>query len=201
MAAFVAHRRKRALNLYLLIHSLASTEPWDVALRSRRWAAALGMPDTAASRVAISRASKWLEENRLIRSEKEGSLRRIYLLDETGSGAPYAHPARSKTPDYFKLPYAYWYEGWHENLSLPAITVLLIGLSLESSFLLPHEASARWYGVSKDTIRRGIRDLVELELVTFHSRLKRAPNSPTGAAEERRYVLKGPFAHTRRPAR
>jgi hypothetical protein len=199
LASFVGARRTRALNIYLLVHSLASTPPWDVGFRTRQLSTALGMPDTAASRVSVTRSLNWLEEVRLIRSEKDGSLRRVVLLDETASGRPYAHPARSRQPDYFKLPYAYWLEGWFQKLSLPAIAVLLIGLSLDKSFLLPLDNGARWYGVSRDTLRRGIRELIRADLLTFHVKWKRAPNSPTGTAEERRYVLKGPFAVTGAP--
>lgn len=199
LAAFVAGRQRRSLDLYLLIHALASTEPWDVAPGWRTWAAALGMPETSASQVSISKALRWLERTRLIRSERDGTRRRSYLLDESGSGAGYRHPARTDRPDYFKLPYAYWRHGWHERLSLPATSVLLIALSLGRTFVLPLDSGARWYGISRDTLRRGLRELTREGVLTFSSRLKQAPRSPTGKAEERRYALHGAFApHKRR---
>lgn len=201
LSTFVTGRRRRALNLYLLVHSLASTEPWDVALRSWAWALALGMPDTPASRASISRTTTWLDANGLTRSKRDGTLRRIYLLDESGSGSPYTHPARTRSPDYFKLPYAYWTEQWHNRLTLPGTAVLLIGLSLGTSFVLPLENGSRWYGISRDSLRRGIRELVDLELMSYRTRFKRAPNAPTGATEERRYSLQGPFARAPSPAR
>jgi DNA-binding transcriptional ArsR family regulator len=201
LAAFVTDRRKRALELYLLIHALASTEPWDVASGWQAWAAALGMPETAASQVSVSKTLGWLERVKLIRRVKDGRRRRIYLLDESGSGAECRHPARSRAPDYFKLPYAYWREGWHARLDLPATSVLLTALSLRSTFVLPLDNGASWYGISRDTLRRGLRGLTDAGLVTFRSRFKQTLKSPTGATEERRYTLQGSFAARERRAR
>lgn len=200
LADFVSGRRERALDLYLLIHALASSPPWDIAPGWRAWAAALGMPETDASEVSVSKTLSWLEKRQLIRSERDRLLRRIYLLDENGSGMPYEHPARSSRPDYFKLPYAYWLEGWHRRLDLAATAVLLIALSLRSPFVLPLDHGARWYGISRDTVRRGLRALVEAEVLTFRSNVKRAPRSVTGATEERRYTLQEAFASRERRA-
>jgi len=199
LAAFVSGRQRRALDLYLFIHALASTEPWDTAPGWRTWALVLGMPETSASQVSISKALRWLERAQLIRSERDGARRRSYLLDESGSGAAYCHPARSDAPDYFKVPYAYWRYGWHDRLSLPATSVLLIALSLGEAFLLPLDAGARWYGISRDTLRRGLRELTREGVLRFSSHLRQAPRSPTGQTEERRYTLQGAFApHARR---
>lgn len=200
LAMFVSGRRGRALDLYLLLHALASTEPWDVAPGWRAWAGALGMPETDASQVAVSKTLSWLESAKLIRSERDGSRRRLFLQDESGSGDAYKHPARDRAPDYFKLPYAYWNEGWHSRLDLTATAVLLIALSLRSSFVLPLDHAARWYGISRDSVRRGLRDLNEAGILVSRSRVKRAPRSPTGATEERRHTLQAAFASRERRA-
>jgi hypothetical protein len=200
---FVKAHRKRALELYLLVHALASVDPYDVALPARVWTLALGLPDTASSRVSISSSWTWLEEHRLVRTKRDGRLRRIWLLDESGSGEPYTHGAHDENNrlDYFKLPYSFWLEGWSERLDLPALAVLLIGLSLPRTFVLPHERGGEWYGVSRDTIRRGVAGLRELELLTMRISLRQTPLSPTGATEQRRYTLQGPFAAKHRRAR
>jgi hypothetical protein len=191
---FVKARRQRALDLYLLVHALASTYPYDIALPARSWALALGLPDTHSSRVFISNSWTWLEHHKLIRTERDGRLRRIYLLDESGSGDPYRHASGSKRLDYFKLSYTFWLEDWHTRLDLPATSVLLIALSLSTTFILPQERSGEWYGLSRDTVRRGLGILVGLELLSMHATFKAAPRSPTGATEQRRYTLTGPFA-------
>jgi hypothetical protein len=200
---FVKSRRRRALELYLLAHALASSEPYDVALPARVWALALGLSDTASSRVFVSGSWTWLEQHRLLRTQRDGRLRRVWLLEESGSGEPYAHASEDKGRklDYFKLPHAFWLEGWSERLDLPALSVLLIALSLPSTFKLPHGRGGEWYGISRDTIGRGVATLRRHELLTMRATLRATPLSPTGATEERRYTLTGPFAAQKRRAR
>jgi hypothetical protein len=197
LAAFVEARRHRALQLWLLAHALASSSPWDVALPSRIWAAALGVPDTASARVSISQNWSWLDRQQLTRSERDGALRRVYLLEESGTGTAYTHDSDSRRFDYFKLPHDYWLDGWSTRLSLRATAVLLIALSLPRTFALPQEHGARWYGISRDTIRRGLGELLTAELLTYRVTFRAAPLSPIGAIEQRRYELRSPF---RRPS-
>jgi len=105
-----------------------------------------------------------------------------------------------KRSDYFKLPHAFWLEGWNERLGLPATSVLLIALSLRQAFSLPHERGGEWYGISRDTIRRGVDQLLEHDLITVRVVWRATMRSPTGATEERRYTLAGAFAaKNRRP--
>lgn len=200
LSSFVKARRKRALNLYLLCHAFASTEPYDVALSARTWALALGLEPTPSSRVFVSGTFSWLEKNNLVRTQRDGQARRVWLLDESGSGAPYVHDAGDEKArlDYFKLPYVFWFEGWDARLDLSAIAVLLIALSLPSTFSLPQERGGEWYGVSRDTIRRGIRTLHSEKLLSIRSIVTTAPQSPTGRTEQRRYKLAGPFARPNR---
>lgn len=198
---FVKSHRHRALELYLMAHALASVDPYDVAMSSNVWGAAIGLPDTPSSRVSISNSWSWLEQHRLIRTSRDGRLRRVWLLDDTGSGISYGHGGTSgKRSDYFKVPHAFWLEGWNERLGLPATSVLLIALSLRQAFSLPHERGGEWYGISRDTIRRGVDQLLEQELITVRVVWRATMRSPTGATEERRYTLTGAFAaKDRRP--
>ncbi len=202
LAWFVRSHRHRALQLYLLAHALASTDPYDVAMPARTWAAALGLPDTPSSRVSLSDSWSWLERHRLVRTSRDGRLRRIWLLDDTGSGAPYVHGGDAiPKADYFKLPHAFWLEGWNERLDLPATSVLLIALSLRQTFSLPYVRGGEWYGTSRDTIRRGVEQLREYDLLTMRVAWRATLRSPTGATEERRYTLVGPFAPQKRRAK
>lgn len=199
LARFVSSRRGRALDLWLLAHAVASTPPWDVALPAWVWARALGMVDNSSSRVFISNTWTWLEQQQLVRSQRDKSLRRIYLLDDAATGQPYDHAPETTRFDYFKVSHGYWLDGWSQRLELPGKAVLLIALSLPKSFTLPQELGGTWYGLSRDTIRRGLRELIAHDLLDVRTTFKKAPRSPTGAAEERRYTLKEPF--TRAPAR
>lgn len=196
---FVKTKRRRALDLYLLAHALASTEPYDVALPANTWALAIGLPDTASSRVSISTSFTWLEQRKLVRSERDGRERRLWLLSESGSGRPYRHGMVGGGLDYFKLPYAFWNDDWSSQLDLPAIAVLLISLSLPESFSMPQERGGQWYGVSRDTMRRGLATLVDIGLLTSKATYRASARSPTGLIEQRRYTLTGPFARQALP--
>jgi hypothetical protein len=196
---FVKTKRRRALDLYLLAHALASTEPYDVALPARTWALAIGLPDTASSRVSISTSFTWLEQRKLISSERDGRERRVWLLSESGSGRPYRHGVVGGALDYFKLPYAFWNEDWSSQLDLSATAVLLISLSLSEHFSMPQERGGQWYGISRDTVRRGLATLVNLGLLTSKTTYRTSVRSPTGLIEQRRYTLTGPFARQMRP--
>jgi len=198
---FVKAHRERALKLYLFAHALASAEPYDVALTARTWANVLGLPESPSARVSISESWSWIERHKLVHTERDGRLRRVWLLDDTGTGGAYSHGATDAHGGYFKLPFAYWTQAWDQRLDLPATAVLLIALSLRRTFILPQRQGGDWYGISRDTIRRGLNGLVRHELLTVRSSWRTAQASPTGATEDRRYALTGAFAVPLRRAR
>jgi DNA-binding transcriptional ArsR family regulator len=175
----------------VLGRAVASHEPFDVALSSRVWARALGLGEPSSSAATISQSWTWLEEQRLVTSARRGRLREIRFMREDGSGQPYRHPGREG--DYFKLPYSYWEGRYPGRLNMPAKALLLIALSLNPDFWLPHEHGARWYGLSRDTVSRGLSTLLRLGLLEVRYERKKAPLSPKGFTEERRYALRPPF--------
>jgi hypothetical protein len=192
LAAFVRERRARALDLYLLVHAVASAEPWDVALPANVWVRCLGAKETTSAQTLVSRNWTWLERHGLITSQRRRRLRALTLLREDGSGDPYTHPAREG--DYFKLPHAYWEGNFHNRLSLPAKALLLIALSLREEFTLPTDRGAGWYGLSSDTVKNGLRDLRTHGLLSAWSVTRPAPLTALGYTHERHYRLKEPFA-------
>jgi len=196
LSAFVTSRRKRALDLYLLIHAIASSPPYGVTLPARVWAQALGMPANNSSAVHISTTLSWLEDLELIETSRVGNARRILLLSDDGSGQRYRHPALIPPDErvgYFKLSFDYWLERWHTSLDLAATAVLLIALSLPDKFMLPQRHAAEWYGISRDTVQRGLKSLRDLGLLTYVSSSKVAPAAPGGMTVDRIYSLTGPL--------
>jgi hypothetical protein len=194
----VRHRRTRALDLYLLAHAVSSAPPYDVAFPAAVWGRALGLSELSSADALVSKSWSWLEEQGLIRSERDGRLRRITLLQEDGSRRPYRHPGEQgaeRRGHYFKLPYAYWRGNFPNRISLPAKAVLLIALSLREGFLLPTERGEEWYGLSRDSVRRGLRELRLLSLLDMREVRKPAPLLAQGWTLERRYSLRPPFAH------
>jgi DNA-binding transcriptional ArsR family regulator len=195
LSAFVQGRRGLALDLYLLGRAVASQEPFDVAMPADVWIRALGLSSASGAGSTISKSWSWLEAQRLITSSRRGRLREVRFLREDGSGRPYRHPGRDEEArgDYFKLPYAYWEGNYPGRLGLPAKALLLIALSLGEDFWLPRERGASWYGLSRDTVSRGLSTLLRLGLLDVRVEYKKAPLAPRGIAEQRRYMLRPPF--------
>jgi hypothetical protein len=191
LAQFVRERRARTLDLYLLLHAVASAPPYDVTLPSSVWARALDLAGYASAGSVVSKHWTWLESHGLIESRRRGRYREITLLREDGSAKPYVHPGREG--NYFKLPHAYWEANYLNRMGLPAKAVLLIALSLQDDFLLPTEQGAKWYGISRDTVRKGLRILRLLNLLDVQEVPKPAPLAPKGFTLERRYTLREPF--------
>jgi DNA-binding transcriptional ArsR family regulator len=192
LAAFVRSGRKVTLDLYLLAVTMATAAPFDVAYPAGVWARALGIGSEASAASAVSKHWNWLEEQKLVeRVGRRGRWVDVRILREDGSGAPYQAPLRGGT--WFKLPLEYWTENWYGRLSLPAKAVLLIGLSLADDFLLPQEKGPEWYGLSADTVGRGISALAAEGLITFHTLQKPAPLAPLGFTVDRHYTLLPPF--------
>ena len=188
-------KREAALDLYLLLHALASRDPWDVALSARVWARLVGAGENASGTTLVSRQWSWLEEQRLVRTSRAGRTRRIFLLHEDGSGRPYTHPGAASADgpaegDYFQLPYAYWRGGWDARLSLAGKLVLLIACSLRDPFILPLEHAAKWYGLSANRLHRGLSELRAVGLLDMKVTSRPAPLTDRGLTFERHYTLR-----------
>lgn len=200
LAELCRRQDERAFELYLLFHAAASADPYDVVLPAAAWARAIGLGPTTSARSAVSKALRRLEVMRLVRRERTGNRSAVVLLNEAGTGEAYTHPAEDDER-YLKLPYAYWEEGWHLKLELRAKVVLLIALSLSDAFLLPSDRARDWYGISPDTVQRGLRELQGHGLLDVDQRFKTAPLSETGWTTEHRYTLQPPFGPQRQRAR
>lgn len=200
MAEFVSAGDQRALILYLLVLTKASSTPWNVHLPSPVWARLLGL-DLPLSKSAMSTVSKtWLrlERRRLIQRNRFGRMADITVLSEDGSGAAYESPG-NVGDRYLRLPLSLWTNGpaddrrWYLELTLPELAVLLIALSLGDEFRLPAEDAFSWYGISADTASRGLKGLRERGLLEVKKMYKKAPLSAVGYTAEHRYTLQTPF--------
>ena len=196
----MAGRRRLALDLWLLLHAAAAAEPWDVTLPAMVWGRTLGLAGTAASETTISRNWSWLEEHRLVRSERERRMRKVILLREDGSGRPFER-ASGKERGFFRLPYAYFRKGWNRALRLPGKATLLICLAQRPTFSLRTEHASGWYGVSADTLQRGLDELRDLGLLQVWQRPKTAPLARYGITYENFCRLQGPFVRAPKRAR
>jgi DNA-binding transcriptional ArsR family regulator len=194
VAAICRNHDERGLDLYLLILAIASSsDPYSVKFPAPAWARTIGMDgDSSNALSAVSKALRRLKDHQLITTDRVGRESRITLLNEDGHGDPYIRPATADDR-YFKLPYEYWTQRWHLKLSLRAKVALLIALSLKDGFQLPAERGPDWYGISADTLQRGLTELVEKDLLEFDDHVRVEPLSAIGTTVEREYSLLPPF--------
>lgn len=201
LKALLSTSNARSLDLYLLILAKCSAAPFDVTLEGHEvWARALAVSAKSAS-TAVSKSLGRLERLSLISRVRKGRRCQITLLNESGDGTAYDKPKKR----YFRLPHEYWTENWHQTLSMPAKTALLIALSLnyKSPFRLPTEKGPDWYGISSDSLQRGLKELCDRELLDRTQRPKTAPLSKRGFTLESFYSLNAPFqnAHATKGAK
>jgi hypothetical protein len=150
LATFVRNRDLRGLHAYLLLLGIISSgdgpDGWSTTLPIGVWARAFGTtryapPASAAS--AVSKVLARLEQRNLITRQRHDRERkiRITLLREDGSGQPYTRPGKGNPDRYLRLPHAFWRDGWHERLGLPATAMLLVALHERNNFELPTSES------------------------------------------------------------
>ncbi|NUU22095.1 MAG: hypothetical protein HOV68_11365 [Streptomycetaceae bacterium] len=166
-------RSPAALELFLLVHAVAIKPPFDITERSETWARAAGLTFARgrSASEAVSRQWAVLKKHNLVSVERDGPFARIVKLLEDGSNTPYSRPrgrADVLSDIYFQVPFAYWYDGWHERLGMPAKAVLLIAMSNRAKeFPLPQgRRFQQWYGISPNSVTRGIDELVQHEVLT-----------------------------------
>jgi hypothetical protein len=188
LAEFVTHRDQTALELYILALTLASASPYKVIYAAGWWARAIGANDDT----IISRAWKRLEDRRLVVRSREGRIVVVTMLRDDGSGQPYQRPAL-KGEAYGKLPTEYWRQGFYRDLSLAAKAMLIVSITQPGSFSLPAERAKLWYGISADTVEKGIAELRKQKVLTRRVDWRLDRRVPSGYARSNLYTLLPPF--------
>lgn len=195
LGELIGSKNGRSLDLYLLHRLVAAAEPWDTTLGASVWARALGLPDTDYGKSAVSRCWVTLEKHGLIAKTRVGRKARITTLREgirphEGEGAmPYTRP----TARFFTLPLEYWTGGWHRELKDAGKAALLISSSLSPGFYLPGRQAPSWYGISADTLHKGLADLETHGLITYENRSRTDWTADEVTSVQRHYTLLPPF--------
>ena len=195
LAEMVRRHDSRGLDLYLIVLAQASAGEFDVTHPAAVWARALGI-EGENPRIAVSKAMGRLLAYELIKRDRVGRRAHIKLLREDGSGQAYEHPAESRDK-YLQLPHGYWEGAWHKELSLAAKAGLLIALSLPPEFFLVIESGPSRFGVSADTLERGLSELQRKGLLSRRSIYKPDPLTDLGYRTEFRYWLREPCRRAR----
>lgn len=187
-----------ALDVYLLLHALASSsEPYVAAYPAATWVQLARLDEAASFGAAKSRWSKVvskLASMNLIERERKGNEMQYRLLNESGDGKPYVRPKKAEDGHWLRLPYTYWTEEYDATLTHPEKLMLVICLDQTDDFVLPFNQTAKWYGISEATARRGLRGLESRGLLTKTSTFVASPKSPSGWVEQFRYTRAGAFS-------
>lgn len=166
-------RAPHALELLLLVYAVTTGGDFGVTERSQLWGRAAGIylrPDQKAS-MAVSRQWLHLEKLGLIERRQDGHLKRIVKRRESGwygpLTLPYTVPTGAKSDVYFRVPFAYWRDGWHQVLQMPGKAVLLAAMSRrKETFTLPQDTrGALALGLGRHTVARGIEELLGHKLL------------------------------------
>ena len=198
LSEIVRKRYHHALDVYLLILAATSSPPHRLHVNPDFWALLVRRPPQSLrnARLALYRSLEILDSLDLVRQETRLGMPTFQLLDESGNGELYFHPA-TRHARYLTLPHSYWEHGLDRSLDLPGKAVLLLARSLRpSGFTLPLAHSMDWYGISSDTLRRGMDELIRAKLVRYTKKDVPSPRAPRGTSVRRTYVLAGPVART-----
>jgi hypothetical protein len=192
LSELVKAQDHNALEQYLLLHAKASGGDYKVTLEAAVWARVMGRSANPTGLTAISKAWKRLEKHGLIRRSRRGRRAQVELLCEDGNGGTYTRPTTKDDP-WFHLPHEYWLDHWHQKLDLPGKAVLLIALSLKDDFVLPFPRADAWYSLSRNTLQRGMSELVKHGLIEADEEWVEEPLSAIGHRQVTHYTLQPPF--------
>jgi hypothetical protein len=195
--------RASYLDAFLWVHTLASAkDPYEVTYPSVAWARSLNLDagsgvtdeDTATAVRQWSKITRKLRDLQLVSTTRTGRGVRYTLLDESGNGTAYTRPKETADGNWFTLPDVYWLEDHYLALSHPAKLMLLVALSSKERFALPLERTKEWYGISRSTAQRGLRELQVQGLLTYEQSWRLDTANKRTYSEVRTYRLLGPYA-------
>ena len=207
LGQMVTGRKRRALQLYLL---LLTVWPWLSAqerpLPAAVWARAL-TTDKGRLWSTTNVSDTWRDLEDLGLVNRRRLARGVVVTPRReDTRAAYARPAGTKkdrTETYFTLPPDFWTDCWFEELSLPALAMLLIvaaRTSKDDEAWLTNKDAAQWYGLSPRSVEGGLKELVDVGLVTERIEWIKAPLSAIGATKRHYYALNGSFSTDSRRA-
>lgn len=164
--------------IWLTTESRTKNKPYiDYPLAT--WAEMCGLnPEPAALR-RVSDAISRLRSDEYFRVEvRPGQASRIFLLQEDGSEGLHTFP-KDAPHGYLKIPAGLWVSQWIAALSGTAIWALLI-LLVERAETKPRWFPPRmthdWYGISADTLSKGVKELEGFGLAsTKRQRIRESP--------------------------
>jgi DNA-binding PadR family transcriptional regulator len=200
VGTMLSQRKHRALLLYLLIlTSWSWLSKRKAPLPAEAWIRALTAgpgvkkaPTWSAS--TLSRALGDLETMGLIEKRKRVRGRSLITPRREDGDEIYSIPEgrTDRYNTYFTLPDDFWTSGLFAKLSFPGLVMLLIiakETSQKAEMYIPHEQGPDWYGISAGTVKNGLKNLDDHELLDQRDEWRKAPLSATGRTKRIWYSL------------
>jgi hypothetical protein len=204
LSTMVSERKHRALVLYLLLLTvwpyLRTRDPFSSAI----WIRALSSSKGAQwNRSELSKAWTQLVQLGLVQRERDGRFSRIQPMREDAQQAYKAPSGIKKTwsEAYFTLPGEFWTDEWFARLNLAELAVLLIvakETTTKDEMYVTEERVADWYGISPNTLRKGVQGLERKGLLKRRPERRKAPLTSLGYTIRWWYSLTGPFSPAER---
>ncbi|MFF1254489.1 hypothetical protein ACFVYC_18615 [Pseudarthrobacter sp. NPDC058329] len=206
VGTMMSQRKHRALLLYLLILTGWS---WlsrrKVPLPANAWIRALTAPADVKKALTwspstLSRALGDLETLELIKTRRRVR-GRTHLVPRREDGVEeYTIPEglTDRYNTYFTLPDAFWNTGLFAKLTFPGLAMLLIiakETSQKAEMYIPHDQGPDWYGISAGTVKNGLKNLRDLDLLDERPEWRKAPLSATGRTLRTWYSLRGEYSN------
>jgi hypothetical protein len=176
--------RLRVALVLTLLWRLAKS-PHTTIRPARYWAELLQLeePDKAGARAVRSTLLE-LERRGFVRTEARGpgKVPEIILMDESLRGIDYKLPYLQAMEEgdagdtsYFRVPESFWSTGLCTKLSGAGLAMYLIAMSRagwgnQPSFWLSPTQFRAQYGLGDSTRKKGLRELVDLEVITHELR-------------------------------
>ena len=204
LGKLVKEKRRRALVLNLLVLTTYSEEQRPV-WAANVWLRALEVsnkPNLTWSRSTLSETWSELVRLKLVTRQRQHRRSRIAPLREDRKKGDYTRPDGRMAADYYLLlPGEFWTELWFDRLSLPALAVLLVLLKetgKKEEIHLTHAETARWYGFSEATAKKGYQELEAAGLLAVRDEWEKDDYAEFGRTRVRYYRLKSPFSTAER---
>lgn len=202
LATFVTSGNLRALRAYLMVVGASAAEDgregkqgWYTELDSMVWARLFDTHEAAtdaSARTAAWRTLKQLEAKKLLEATRVKGSRWIgvTLKREDGSGDQYTRPGVADKDPYASIPRTFWTKGYDEQVGLPGLAMYLALIVERRWRRMTPEHMPDWYGWSADTTERGLKTLLELNMIERKERRVTAPLSPLGFTRYYEYRMR-----------
>lgn len=198
LAVICKNRKKRALILYLMLLTL--WKPDRNPLRSEIWLRLVTVTGGSLTWSHSSLSETWssLVDMGLVDRTRVRRMAHVVPRRED-TKSEYERPTGSKKIDrYFQLPGSFWTDKWFDNLSLPALCMLLLLLKEtndnDAEFHITHQQVEQWYGISASSAAKGFAELEAVGLVTVRREQIKAGLSLKGYTYHLHYSLTGDFS-------